>query len=347
MTRWTNLTMPKVTVPKGYRAILLDARQKRTRKGKRVTWSQAKYFHLCYHTRQIAEFLAFTGRRRTIAAKQAYFFSLVKAMERIRQQELATRRKKDRDRRYKEKLEGVLKRERIDVKSLRFEASKTGKDKRVSLYPSSVIGPVAIVPILTKATDYTKDIVEKKLRSKMWSQYTKIQILDFTLKTPVTVTQENLKSVMKDIEFLFKPHIDKYFKQTRGTPRSFWFRLKFNYPMLDKKNKMIVRNSGVSLPRFQVNEIGFFPTRILEHVPERLAGERFWAKIDRTYNKSANYILENNYFDRSATKELQIIGFTLENVIELGKRFDPKKIKALYLAKRKKRIAASARRRRK
>lgn len=327
--------MPKATVKPSYRIELFNASGFKTRRGRPVTLSQAKFFTLSYGKRVLAKKSPIPKEYRTVGPKKALIERAVRAFERERRQALVRRRGEARARRVGE----ILKRERLNVKAIRLEVSKTGHKPQGYERPPAVVGPVQITPILTKARDYTKDIVEKKLRSQRLEQYIKIQTLDFTLKEPIEATQSNYQNVIRQIRGIFKPHLEKYFRQTRGTPQFFWFRIKFNYPVMDREGKQISQNYGVSAARFQINDLNLTegPVKVVKYLPEKAAFERFESGLEHTYDYITSKIIDNKYFERSLDKTLYIIGFTLENVVEFGKRFDPELLAEKFKETRKRR----------
>jgi len=135
-----------------------------------------------------------------------------------------------------------------------------------------------------------------------------IEILNFTLRKPVAVNRETAGAASFECYKAFRPHITKFFHETKGTERAFIFRVKYDLPLLGDNGMIKNQNRGVSVNRILING-----------GPENKGLERLLENVLKGFATFKTLVVER-YLGMAVTNDLHIMGFTLENVIKMSKR---------------------------
>lgn len=187
----------------------------------------------------------------------------------------------------------LLQKEKVKEDQIRQESSK--------VRPTKVKKLVRVAPVETGTSKYTKEYIEKTIVSDRVSMYDEDQILeidirtlDFSLADPVVVISGKMAKEKRALAKRFLPHIQKFFKESRGTEQMFIFRIK--YDTFVDKTRQILQHGGVGATRVHASQ---FST--------------LWESVMVAFGRLESRL--GTYLGRSATKELVITGFTLENIL--------------------------------
>jgi len=281
----------------------------------------ALYFQLYYGKKPVSELIPFTKRRKTLSQKRKFLLSLLDEIEAQRKIILEKRRlkarairevekkkieerkaraeaKREAEKKRKlaeekeeeiERVEDYLSKERLNKKATRIE-----KPTYVGREPS-VLKPVKIIPVITGTSLYKKEIVLKTVKSPVYGVID-LKQLDFTLKESIWMNMDNITSVKKQLRFLFAIHVTKFFKESKDTVKGFIFRMKYNMHLSNGR----VAKQGFGGTRFFIKKITDFQA------------------FDRAMNRFYRFLSNKNmdrYLVKSSGEEIEITGFTLENIV--------------------------------
>lgn len=220
-----------------------------------------------------------------------------------RQDQLQDRKSRKEAARILALKEDIKRKEKEVYRLLQKEKVKKGETRRElsRVRPTKVKKPAVIEPVETFTPKYSKEYIEKTIVSDRVSMYDEEQILeidirtlDFTLSEPVVIISGKMTKEKMTIARKFLPHIQKFFNESKGTEQMFIFRIK--YDTFVDKTKKLVQHSGVGSTRV-------FATQF----------STLWESVMIAFGRMESRL--GNYLGRSATKELLITGFTLENVL--------------------------------
>lgn len=292
-----------------YQFILYDSRGRQTVQRRPITYSKAVSFDLFYGKKVLASKKKFPRGYRA-GEKEEFLETIVSEIEKKKRR--ALEKKKIEKRAKQEAI--FLKKEKARLEKLEKEA-KTELDKeyldRKNAYfdtsitkPEAVIGKIKRVPIKPPSKLWEKEIIFKTVDSEMLEARLRLAILNFTLRKPLYLTQQNIDQVKKKAYELFLPHIKKFIISSKNTENMYIFRIKFNLPMLGEKGIKFERPQGLSMTRtasYKGKNLKFIIKEILDQILATL--EKFKIRV-----------LER-YLANSATDDLTVTGFTIENII--------------------------------
>ena len=287
----------------------------------------ARYFRVYYGKKVVSDVIAFAPRHKTVAQKDKYLVRLLTEVEYKHQQLLAKRRrkfqikkeaelkKKDEQKRKRaaakavkkqrekeekygveiKKLDDFLKKEKLNTKKIRYE-TPTYKG-----FTNKVLKPVKITPVITGTPRYVKELLDKKVLSDKYG-ILNIKKLDFTLDKPIMMNNKNFSEVSEELPALFKPHLLKFFKQSKGTRMGFIFRIKYNMlmPPDEGHRKVWVSDQGVGGARFYVESIKYI--------------DQFEILTQAAYGLLAS-LTAPRYLEKTINGQVDITGFTIETIV--------------------------------
>jgi len=279
----------------------------------------ALYFQIFYGKKRVSEWIPFTKRLKTVSQKDRFLLKLLTEVDALRQKILDKRRnkarllreeikkkkeeRKARDRAKREvakriiadhirkkeidQLDDFLSKEKLNKKRTRYVEPVFGRKTKV-------VGSVKIVPVVTGTRLYKKQIITKKVISPKYGIIL-LKTLDFVLKKSVWLSVDNMDSVKNELENLFTPHLAKFFKEAKRTKRRFIYRLKYSLHLSTGE----VIKQGFGGPRFYISTIKDLKS--------------FSIGIKEVYENLTLQRLKK-YLSRAVGKEIEITGFTLENI---------------------------------
>lgn len=269
------------------------------------TLRRAKFFKLYYGRRPVSGWIAFPKRAKTVTQKRTILLKLLESVEYQHQIALEKRRikaqakkalakqvkeEKKRAKQIKE-VTGFIKKEKLNTKRIRF-SDPTYK----GFQDSGAIGKVKITPVITGTGLYKKEILKKKVRSPGRRANLDLKILDFTLTKPILMSRDNARAVKEEVMALFKPHLTKFYKESKNSLRLFIYRTKYNLLLPGNKKA----KQGMGGARFIVEDFKSY--------------DAFEFFIQENFELLESEIM-NRYLAMTAGGEIEITGFSIENII--------------------------------
>lgn len=172
-----------------------------------------------------------------------------------------------------------------------------GREEEPLVLPSATVQDVLIFPIKPKLEGYKKQLIQKKIVHQAIGSY-HLDILDFTLDTPILLNSETFIANVDTIKEAFLAHMLEFYDAVKNIRKSYILRIKFAF-MNFVDGEEIPTNQGISMTRFYAQNFS--------EIAEKLMAAYFKLKGSST---NRGQILTKNYL--LGGLDLFITGFTLE-----------------------------------